>query len=187
MVDLGNIALKAGEELNAVSVVAYKPLVTQELDRIKYDVEADPDSKNSSTHEMLRKVPLVTLDHDEDIEVKGKTSFEIHINGKPSKIVSKNPKDALKSIPASSVKRIEIITEPGAKYDAEGVDAIINIVTQSALQVNYGQCICRLHIYHKQPIYRNLPLCKNRQGWHNHQLSLLLGSLGVDSRVAYNL
>lgn len=137
-VELGKVALRDGEELSAVSVVAYKPLVTQSLDRINYDVEADPESKTNSVMEMLRKVPMVTIDHEDKIKVKGSSNYKIYINGKPSNMVTKNPKDVLKSMPASSIKKIEVITDPGAKYDAEGVTAILNIVTQSALQGYQG-------------------------------------------------
>ena len=134
LIDLGKIVLKEGEELAGVSVIAYKPLVTQTLDRINYDVEADPESKTNTVMDMLRKVPLVTLDQDENIKVKGSSSFTVYVNGKPSNMVAKSPKDALKSMPATSIKRIEVITDPGAKYDAEDIGAILNIVTQSALQ-----------------------------------------------------
>ena len=137
-IDLDTIQLQNGEQLQEFSVVAYKPLVTQELDRLKYDVEADPSSQTNSTMDMLRKVPMITIDHEENIKVKGNSSFKIYINGKPSNIVSQSPKDVLKAMPASSIKRIEVITDPGAKYDAEGVKAIINIVTKSALQGYQG-------------------------------------------------
>ncbi len=137
-VDMGKIILNDGEDLEAVSVVAYKPLVTQDIDRIKYDIESDPESKLNSTLEMLRKVPLVTIDQDENIKIKGSSNFKIYLNGKPSNMISKNPKDVLKSMPASSIKRIEVITDPGAKYDAEGVTAILNIITQSSLQGYQG-------------------------------------------------
>lgn len=137
-ITMGNVILTDGEELRGVSIVAYKPLVTQSLDRINYDVEADPESKTNTVMEMLRKVPMVTIDHEEKIKVKGSSSYKIYINGKPSNMVTQNPKDVLKSMPASSIKKIEVITDPGAKYDAEGVTAILNIVTQSALQGYQG-------------------------------------------------
>ncbi len=138
VIDLGKVMLKESNELTGVAVVAYKPLVTQNIDRINYDVEADPESKTNTVMEMLRKVPLVTVDHDENIQVKGSSSFKIYVNGKPSNMVAKNPKEIFKSMPASSIKRIEVITDPGAKYDAEGVSAILNVVTQSTLQGYQG-------------------------------------------------
>jgi len=134
-VDVGKFAMKeAGTELGEVQIVATKPLVTIDLDKIGYDVEADPESQTNNVLEMLRKVPMVTVGQDDEIQVKGSTNFKIYVNGKPSNMITKNPKDVFKSMPASSIKKIEVITEPGAKYDAEGVTAILNIITQSALQ-----------------------------------------------------
>ncbi|MDR0831104.1 MAG: TonB-dependent receptor family protein [Prevotellaceae bacterium] len=145
-IDLGTIILlEKSAELLGVEVVAVKPLVTQDLDKIGYDVEADPESKTNNVLEMLRKVPLVTVDGEENIQIKGSSSFKIYINGKPSNMITKNPKDVLKSMPASSIKKIEVITDPGAKYDAEGVTAILNIVTQSALQGFQGTVSARVN------------------------------------------
>lgn len=134
-IDAGTFLLKeTGTQLGDVSVVAFKPLVTQALDRIGYNVESDPENTTNNVLEMLRKVPLVTVDGDENIQIKGSSSFKIYINGKPSNMITNNPKEVLKSMPASSIKKIEVITDPGAKYDAEGVTAILNIITQSTLQ-----------------------------------------------------
>lgn len=119
----------ASRVLGEVKVVAQRPLVTREIDRIGYDVQADDDSKSSTIMEMLRKVPLVSVDGEDKITVRGSSNFKIYKNGRPNNTFSNNPKEVLGSIPASMIKRIEVITEPGAKYDAEGVGAIINIVT----------------------------------------------------------
>jgi len=79
---------------------------------------------------MLKKVPMVTVDGEDKIQLKGSSNYKIYLNGKPSTLLSgDNAGDALKSMPANSVKNIEVITEPGAKYDAEGVGGIINIIT----------------------------------------------------------
>lgn len=80
---------------------------------------------------MLRKVPLVTVDGEDNIQVNGSSSFKVHVNGKPNTMMSNNPKEVLKSMPANAIKHIEVITSPGAKYDAEGVGGILNIVTTS--------------------------------------------------------
>jgi outer membrane receptor protein involved in Fe transport len=134
-VDVGKIFLNDwAYELTGVEVTAAKPLVTVDIDKIIYNTQSDPESKTENVLEMLRKVPLVTVDGEDNIQVKGSSSFKVYVNGKPSNVVTNNVKDALKSMPASSVKNIEIITEPGAKYDAEGVTAIINIVTERALK-----------------------------------------------------
>ena len=130
--DLGTILIsEATEMLKGVEVVAQKPLVKAEIDKVTYSIEDDPDSKTNSTLEMLRKVPLVTVDGEDKIQVNGSSNFKIHVNGKPNTMMSNNPKEVLKSLPANSVKSIEVITEPGAKYDAEGIGGILNIITVS--------------------------------------------------------
>ena len=129
--DLGKIAMTDNtQQLKEVTVTAQRPLVKIDLDKITYNMEEDPESKTNNVLEMLKKVPMVTVDGEENIQVKGSSNFKIYINGKPSNMLSSNPKDILRSMPANSVKSIEVITEPGAKYDAEGVAGIINIVLQ---------------------------------------------------------
>lgn len=130
VVDLGTmLSAEANNELKGVEVVAQKPLVKVDVDKIEYNIEDDPDSKSNSILEMLRKVPLVTVDGEDNIQVNGSSSFKVHVNGKPNNMMSNNPKEVLKSMPANSIKYIEVITSPGAKYDAEGVGGILNIVT----------------------------------------------------------
>ena len=136
-VDLGKILLQSGVELDEVSVVAQKPLVKNEIDKVTYDTESDPESQSKTVIEMLRKVPLVTVDGQDNIKVKGSSSFKVYVNGKPNTMMSNNPKEVLRSLPATAVKSIEIITDPGAKYDAEGVGGIINIITQGARMEGY--------------------------------------------------
>lgn len=130
VIDLGQLLTSdATNELKGIEVVAQKPLVKVDVDKIEYNIEDDPDSKTNTVLEMLRKVPLVTVDGEDNIQVNGSSSFKIHINGKPNNMMSNNPKEVLKSMPANTIKHIEVITSPGAKYDAEGVGGILNIVT----------------------------------------------------------
>lgn len=117
------------KELKGVEIVAQKPLVKADIDKIEYNMEEDPDSKTSNILEMLRKVPMVTVDGNETITVNGSSNFKVYVNGRPNNMMSNNPKEVLKSMPASSIKRIEVITNPGPKYDAEGVGGILNIIT----------------------------------------------------------
>ena len=115
--DLGTLLIaESAEMLKGVEVVAQKPLVKAEIDKVTYSVEDDPDSKTNSTLEMLRKVPFVTIDGEDNIQVNGSSNFKVHVNGKPNSMMSNNPKEVLKSLPANSVKSIEVITDPGAKY-----------------------------------------------------------------------
>ena len=116
------------KELEGVEIKAQRQLIKQEVDRIGYEVQADDESKTQTVLDMLRKVPMVTVDGQDNILVKGNSNFKIYKNGHYDPNLSKNAKEVLKAMPASMVKRIEVITDPGAREDAEGVDAILNIV-----------------------------------------------------------
>lgn len=136
-IDLGKVYLSDdAQRLDQVTVTAQRPLVKVDIDKITYNLEEDPEAKVNNTLEMLRKVPMITVDGDDKIQLKGSTNYKIYMNGKPSNLLSNNPSEVLKSMPASSVKDIEVITDPGAKYDAEGIGGIINIITHknSSLQ-----------------------------------------------------
>lgn len=131
LVDFGTLYITdASNELGQVEVVAQKPLVKADIDKIEYNVKDDPDSETNSLLEMLRKVPLVTVDGEDNIQVNGSSSFKVYVNGKPNNMMSNNPTEVLKSMPANTIKHIEVITNPGPKYDAEGVGGILNIVTE---------------------------------------------------------
>jgi len=129
-IDLGVIKVSEGvQKIDEVAIVAKKPLVRTEVDKIIYSTEVDPEAKTSNALEMLRKVPLVTVDGEDNIQVKGTSNFKILINGKSSSMMSQNPKDVLRSLPASTIKDIEVVTNPSSKYEAEGAGGIINIIT----------------------------------------------------------
>jgi len=130
VIDLGTIKLALStEKIGEVVIVAQKPLVRTEVDKIIYSIEADPESKTSNALDMLRKIPMVTVDGEDNIQVKGSSNFKILLNGKNSSMLTQNPKDVLRSLPASSIKDIEVITNPSSKYEAEGTGGIINIIT----------------------------------------------------------
>ena len=114
--------------LKGVEVVAQKPLVKMEVDKMTYNVADDADSKSSTVLDMLRKVPMVTVDGQDNISVNGSSSFKVYVDGKPSVMFSNNPSMVFKSMPASAVKNIEVVTNPGARYDAEGAGGVLNIV-----------------------------------------------------------
>lgn len=122
--------------LNMVTVQAQKPLVKAEVDKIIYSVEDDPEAQSNTAIEMLRKVPMVTVDGDDNIKINGNSSFKVYVNGKPNQMMSSNPSLVLKNYPAAVIKKIEVITHPGAKYDAEGVAGVLNIVTSDATKTS---------------------------------------------------
>lgn len=137
-IDLGRIVtIESSTELDEVSVVAQAPLVKVEIDKLTYNLKDDPESATSNVLDMLRKVPLVTVDADDNVQLKGGSNFKIYLNGKPSNMLANNPSQVLKSMPANSIKDVEVITDPGAKYDAEGVGGIINIITDKRVDDGY--------------------------------------------------
>lgn len=138
-IDLGKIEMtESSTELEEVSVTAQRPLVKVEIDKLTYNAKDDPEAATSNVLDLLRKVPLVTVDGEDNIQLKGSSSYKIYLNGKPSNMISNNPSQVLKSMPANSVKDIEVITDPGAKYDAEGVTGIINIITDKRVDDGYS-------------------------------------------------
>ena len=127
--NLGTIYIKENATmLKGVEVVAQKPLVKMEVDKMSYNVADDEDSKSNTVLDMLRKVPMVTVDGQDNITVNGSSSFKVYVDGMPNVMFSSNPSMVFKSMPATAVKSIEVITNPGAKYDAEGASGILNIV-----------------------------------------------------------
>jgi Outer membrane protein beta-barrel family/CarboxypepD_reg-like domain len=138
-VNLGKILLRPStKQLKDVAIVAARPLMKQEVDRISYDVAADPESKSLTALDMMRKVPLLTVDASDNIQLKGSGNYKILVNGKESALLAKNPSDVLRSMPATNIVRIEVITTPPAKYDAEGLVGIINIITVKNADQGYN-------------------------------------------------
>jgi hypothetical protein len=137
--DMGVITMSESSRLlDELSVTAQAPLVKVEIDKLTYSAKDDPEASTSSVLDLLRKVPLVTIDGEENIQLKGSSNYKIYINGKPSNMISSNPAQVLKSMPASSIKDVEVITDPGARYDAEGVGGIINIITDKRVDDGYS-------------------------------------------------
>ncbi|RZK38257.1 MAG: TonB-dependent receptor, partial [Pedobacter sp.] len=115
-----------------------RPIIKQEPDRIVYDIQADAESKVLSVMDMMRKVPLLSVDADDNVKLKGTGNYRILINGKPSGILTRDPKEYLKSMPAAGVQKIEVITTPPSKYESEGLSGIINIITSRKLENGYN-------------------------------------------------
>lgn len=137
--DVGKILLAVTTStLNEVSITSVKPLVKREVDRISYNVQSDPESKAITALDMMRKVPMLSVDANDNIKLRGSGSYKILINNKESALMARNPADILKAMPASNILRIEVITTPPAKYDAEGLAGIINIITKKDADQGYN-------------------------------------------------
>jgi outer membrane receptor protein involved in Fe transport len=169
-IDLGKILLsETSGQLQEVSIVAAKPLVKQEVDRIAYDVQADPESKEQSAFDMIRKVPLLSVDGNDNIQLKGNGNYKILINGKESAMMAKSPSDVLKSMPATNIQKIEVITTPPAKYDAEGLAGIINIITKKNGDEGYnGSVNGRMNSVYGPGVNLNLTAKKGKFGFSGY-------------------
>jgi len=131
-VNLGEVLMTDEvETLQGSTVTALKTLVRIDADRLTYDIEADTDSKTMTVLDMLRKVPMVTVDAQDNITVNGSSSFKVYVDGRPNQMLSANPSQMFKLMPASNIKSIEVVTNPGAKYDAEGTGGILELKTKS--------------------------------------------------------
>lgn len=130
-IELGDILMQPAEAtIGSAVITAARPVVRMEPDKVAYDLQADADTRSSTLLDMLRKVPLVTVDGNDNIQVAGQSNFKIYVDGKPQPMFNgQNAALVMKSIPASYATEIEVITNPGARYDAEGTGGIINIKT----------------------------------------------------------
>jgi len=128
-VSVGEILLAPIQnQLKEVSVTASAPTVANKIDKLVYSPANDLTSQGGVALDVLQKVPMVSVDINGNVELMGNTNIQFLINGKPSTIFGASITDALQAIPASQIKSIEVITNPGAKYDAAGTGGIINIV-----------------------------------------------------------
>jgi len=119
-------------ELSSVTIVGKTPTIENKIDKLVYNTANDLTSQGGVALDILKKVPQVTVDIDGNVELQGNASIRFLINGKPSSIFGASLADALESIPASQIKSIEVITSPGAKYDANGTGGIINIILKDS-------------------------------------------------------
>ena len=115
-------------KLHEITVTANAATVVNKIDKLVYSPANDLTSQGGVALDVLKKVPQITVDIDGNVELQGNPNIRFLINGKPSSIFGASLADALQAIPASQIKSIEVMTVPGAKYDAQGTGGVINII-----------------------------------------------------------
>jgi outer membrane receptor protein involved in Fe transport len=131
----------SGLLLDGVEIADEKATFVSTIDRKIYFPEKDIQAQTGSASELLQNVPSVTVDADGNVSLRGSANVTILINGKPSQLMNTNAAAALEQIPASAIERIEIITNPSAKYKPDGVAGIINIVLKKNVKLGFSGAV----------------------------------------------
>ena len=144
-INLGRIIISPTPQvLEAVTVEGQRALIEERVDRTVYNAENDLTTRGGDATDVLKRVPMLSVDLEGNVSLRGNQNILVLINNKPSSIVASSVSDALKQIPADEIKSVEVITSPSAKYDAEGSAGIINIITKKntlhglTLNINSG-------------------------------------------------
>ena len=126
------------DTLKAAAVTVRRDLVTADADKLTYNVQADPKAEGSNLIDILRAVPMLSINGDEEVLLNGSNDYKVLVNGRSTGMLARNFNQLIKAIPASSIKEIQVITNPPVKYDAEGIGGIINIVMARRLKSGYS-------------------------------------------------
>ena len=177
-VNLGDLTLvEESMALEEVTVQGQRDLIEEKVDRTIYNAEKDKTTMGGDATDVLRRVPMLSVDLDGNVSMRGSQNIRVLIDNKPSSIAANSVADALKQIPADEIKSVEVITSPSAKYDAEGSGGIINIVTKknnlqgASLSVNSSAGL------RGSNLNLNASLRRGKMGW----------TLGGFGRGGYNI
>ena len=138
-VQLGTVDLKASSiKLGAVVVKGKNDMIVTNLDKQVINVDKDLQSAGGTALDVMQNIPALTVDIDGNISLRGSTNVTILVDGKPTGMAGLNSSDVLTSIPASSIKSVEVVTNPSAKYDPDGTAGIINIVLKKKANLGFN-------------------------------------------------
>ncbi|MBE50102.1 MAG: hypothetical protein CMP51_00130 [Flavobacteriales bacterium] len=127
----------SSKNINEVKINETKAIYENKIDKIVYNPENDINQSADNASDVLRKAPLLSVDLDGNVSLRGSNNIKFLVNGKASSFLTNDVSTALKMIPADQVKSIEVITSPGAKYDGEGDAGIVNIITKKKIIDGY--------------------------------------------------
>ncbi|MDF2157470.1 TonB-dependent receptor [Algoriphagus sp. CAU 1675] len=143
--NLGDLMLSdEGVALEEVTVQGQRELIEERVDRTIYKAENDRTTAGGDATDVLRRVPMLSVDLDGNVSMRGSSNITVLIDNRPSAIAASSITDALRQIPADQIKEVEVITSPSARFDAEGTSGVINIVTKKnnlqglTLNINSG-------------------------------------------------
>jgi outer membrane cobalamin receptor len=135
-INFGTIKLEVNSEMTQeINVEGEAPTMTFEGGKKIYDAKKDLTAQNGNVLDMLKNVPSVTVDNDGNVSLRGSSNVKILIDGKPSALLS-NGTQVLQNIPANTIDKVEIINNPSAKYEAEGISGIINLIMKQGQNNN---------------------------------------------------
>ena len=135
--DMGVIKMKSGStRLDEVVIVEKRPLFSNEGEKTLYNVSEDPSVQTGTVSDALQNAPGVEVDVEGNVSLRGVSSVDIWINGQPSNLNAENLKTYLQQMPANALERIEVITNPSARYASKSDGGIINIVTNAKIKKN---------------------------------------------------
>lgn len=136
-VNLGNLFMKKTSNfLQEVNIKAERPVYMMDGEKTLYNVAEDPTIQQGTASDALQNAPGVEVDVDGNITLRGVSSVEIWLNNKPSNMNEEALKQFIQQMPAGTIEKIEVITNPSARYSAKGSGGIINIVTSSKIKKN---------------------------------------------------
>ena len=163
--------------LQEVVVQGQRQLIEERVDRTIYNAENDLTTIGGDAADVLRRVPMLSVDLDGNVSMRGSSNILVLIDGRQSAIVANNIAEALKQIPAEEIKSVEVITSPSAKYDAEGTGGVINIITKKNKLQGFSLNINSSAGLRGSNLGVNASAKKGKMGWN-------LGGFG---RSGYNI
>ena len=126
------------DTLKTSVVISRQEIIKSDADKITYLVERDPVASSGMLIDAMRRIPMISIGSDQKVLLNGSSDYKVLVNGRPTGMLARNFNELINSYPASSVKEIQVITNPPVKYDAEGIGGIINIVTVKRVKAGYS-------------------------------------------------